>query len=268
MKKAFKAWIWSLGVVTSSYRTVIVLAALIALWAFAAYEWLGMPAESSALLLILSLVWAIVQLLAAAVIVGGVMAGCVEVATADGTGFPLASLWTTGRKKLLSTLVFFLLSLALVWVCGALFAWINSHSVEVASFLTYHFEKPVSHLLIEQIYDVIEGLVWVVISGFLLSVFIAYRRAGWLETRAQTRKLLAECAFRVPFLTSLLSVLVFGGIAFELANWHPVVPPGFWDYTQMILRFAIVLVLISSGVSFWTLSLARLQRTTQAPPHI
>src|ERR1039458_6830087 len=172
MKRAFTAWIWSLGVMASSYRTVIALAALIALWAFAAYEWLGMPAESSALLLILSLVWAILQLLAAAVIVGGIIAGCAEVAAADGRRFPFTSLWTTGRKKLLSTLVFCLLSLALVWVCGAVFDWINSHSVEVASFLTYHFEKPVSHMFIEQIYHVIEGLVWVVIIGFLLSFFI------------------------------------------------------------------------------------------------
>ncbi len=53
MKKAFAAWMWSLGVVARSYRTVVVLAALIALWVFAAYEWLGLPAESSALLLIL-----------------------------------------------------------------------------------------------------------------------------------------------------------------------------------------------------------------------
>jgi hypothetical protein len=268
MKRAFAAWIWSLGVVARSYLSVIVLAALIALWAFAAYEWLGLPAESSALLLILSLVWAILQLLAAAVIVGGTLTGCVEVATANGGSFPLTSLWTKGRKKLLPALAFCLLSLALVWVCGAAFDRINSHSVEVASFLTYHSEKPVSHMRIEQIYDVIERLLWVVISGFLLSFLIAYLRAGGRETRAQTGKLLAGCTFRIPFLTSLLSVLVFGGIAFELANWHPVAPPGFWDYTQLILRFAIVIILISGGVLFWALSLAHLQRTAQEPPHI
>ena len=54
MNRAFAAWIWSLGVVARSYRTVVVLAALIALWVLAAYEWLGLPAESSALLMILS----------------------------------------------------------------------------------------------------------------------------------------------------------------------------------------------------------------------
>ena len=37
------------------------------------------------------------------------------------------------------------------------------------------------------------------------------------------------------------------------------VPPGFWDYTQMIVRFSLVLILISAGVLFWSLSLARLQ---------
>ena len=161
MKRAFAAWIWSLGVVARSYLSVIVLAALIALWAFAAYEWLGLPAESSALLLILSLVWAILQLLAAAVIVGGIIAGCVEVVTANCSSFPITSLWTKGRKKLLPTLIFAAVSLALVWVCRAVFDWINSHSVEVASFLTYHFEKPVSHMLIERIYAFNEGLLWV-----------------------------------------------------------------------------------------------------------
>ena len=82
----------------------------------------------------------------------------------------------------------------------------------------------------------------------------------------QTVKLLAGCAFRTPFLTNLLSVVVFGGIAYELANWHPVVPAGFWDYTQMIVRFSLVLHLISAGVLFWSLSLAGLQVPKQDIP--
>ena len=265
MNRAFVAWKWSLGVVAPSYRTVIVLAALIALWAFAAYEWLGVP-ESSALLLILAFIWAIAQLLAVAVIVGGAVAGALEVAATGGRRIPLRSLWSINRKNLLNALIFGLVSLVLVWLCGAVFDWINAHSIEVASFLTFHSEKAVSHVPIEEIYQVIEGLSWVVLSGFLLSFFIALLRGGWRGAGKQTWKLLAECAFRSPFLTSLLSVAVFGGTAYELANWHPTLPAGFWDYAQMIGRFSLVLILISAGALFWSLSLGRLQVPKQDSP--
>jgi hypothetical protein len=258
MKRAFTAWKWSLGLVARSYRIVVVLAALIALWAFAAYEWLALP-ESSALLLILAVIWAIVQLLAAAVVVGGIVSGAAEAAGTDARTLPLRSLRTINRKSFLNALIFFLISLLLVWICGAVFSWINEHSVEVASFLTFHSEKAVSHVPIEKLYNFIEGLLWIVLSGFLLSFFIALLRTGWREAGKQTVKLLAGCAFRAPFLTNLLSVVVFGGIAYGLANWHPIVPSGFWDYTQMIVRFSLALILISAGVLFWSLSLARLQ---------
>jgi hypothetical protein len=63
----------------------------------------------------------------------------------------------------------------------------------------------------------------------------------------------------------LLSVAVFDGMAYELANWHPIVAPGFWDYLQMIVRFSLALILISAGVLFWSISLARLQLSKQDP---
>ena len=241
-----------------SYRTVVVLAALIALWALAAYEWLGLP-ESSALLLILAFIWAMVQLLAAVVIMAGFVSGAAEAAGTEGRSLPLRSLWTINRKNLLNALIFCLVSLVLVWLCGAVFNWINEHSIEVASFLTFHSQRAVSHVPIEEIFNFIEGLLWIVLSGFLLSFFIALLRGGWRGTEKQTWKLLAGCVFRTPFLTSLLSIIVFGGIAYQLVNWHPTVPPGFWDYTQLIGRFSLALILISAGVLFWSLSLARLQ---------
>ncbi len=255
-----------MGVVARSYRTVVVLAAFIALWALAAYEWLGLPAESSALLMILSFIWAIVQLLAAAFVVWGTIAGAVETAATEGRSLPLRWLWTMGRYRFPTALIFGLMSLVLVWLCGVIFGWINAHSVEVASFLTFHSGKPVSHVRIEKIYDFIEWLWWTVFSGFLLSFFIALWREGWRAAGRQTIKLLAGCAFRTPFLTNLLSVVVFGGIAYELANWHPVVPAGFWDYTQMVVRFSFVLLLISAGALFWSLSLAGLQVFKQDMP--
>lgn len=265
MKNAFAAWIWSLGVLARSYRTVVVLAALIALWALAAYEWLGLP-ESSGLLLILAFVWAVVQILVALVIVGGTVSGAGDAAAAEGRSVPVRSLWAIDRKKLLNTLILSLVSLVLVWLFRAIFGWIDEHSVEVASFLTFHSERAVSHVPIEEIFDVIEGLLWTVLSGFLLSFFIALLRGGWRDAGKQRWKLLAGCAFGTPFLTSLLSVLVFGGIAYELANWRPVVPPGFRDYTQMVTRFTVVLLLISAGVLFWLLSLARLQTPKPGSP--
>jgi hypothetical protein len=266
MSKAFTAWKWSLGIVTHSYRTVIMLAVLIALWVLGAYEWLGMPAESSALLMILSLVWAIAKLLVAAIIIGGTIAVAGEAAATEGRSLPIKSFWSLGLKKSLPTLVYCFTSLVLAWLCSTAFDWIGSHSVEVASFLTFHSEKPISHLLLENIYNFIESFLWIIFSGFLLSFSIALLRDGWGAARKQTVKILAGSAFQAPFLTSLLSVLVFGGSAYKLANWHPIVPPGFWDYTQVIVRFSLALVIISAGLFFWSLSLARLQVAKEAPP--
>jgi hypothetical protein len=253
---------WSLGVLARSYWTLLALAVLIAVWAVAAYEWLGLP-ESSGLLLILALIWAIVQLLVAVAIVAGSASGAAEVAAAEGRKLPLRSLWVKDRKSLLSTLIVCLVSFILVLFLGGVFNWINNHSIEVASFLTFHSEKPVSHVLIEKIYWVIEVLLWVVLSGFLLSFLTTLVGGGWAEARKQEGKLLAGCLFRTPFLTSLLSVAVFGGLAYELSNWHPVVSPGFRDYGPVVARFSFVCILLSAGWSFWLLSLARLHLPRQ-----
>jgi len=234
MKRAFAAWKWSLGEVTRSYRTVVVLAALIALWIFAAYEWLGMPAESSALLMILAFLWAVAQILAALVIIGGIVSGSAQAAVTDARSFPLAALWTSGWKKIVTTLVFCSVSAVFVCLCSMIFDGVNEHALEVASFLTFHSEKAVSHVPIEQIYNFIESLLWIVLSGFLLSLLLTLLQMGWSGARKRTFTLLASCVYRAPFFTSLMSILIFGGFAYKLANWHPVVPPGFWDYTQMI----------------------------------
>ena len=264
MMRAFAAWKWSLGVVARSYRTVVVLAALIALWVFLVYEWLGLP-ESSALLLILALLWVLVQLLATVVILGATVSGAADAADTDRWNLPLRSLWTLGRKQMVSTLMFTILSFVLVWLCLAVFGWINGHSVEVASFLTFHLQKPVSYMLIDQAFRAIELILWAVVGGFLLSLFITLLRGGWGAAGKQSWKLLAGCAYRAPFLASLLSVVVFGGIAYELASWHPKAAAGFWDYTQMIVRFSLALILISAGGLFWSLSLARLTLPNSKP---
>lgn len=258
MKRALTAWIWSLGVVARSYRTVVVLAALMALWVFAAYEWLGL-AESSALLLALALVWVLAQTIAGIIVVGGTVAGAAEVAATAGTNFPASSVWTKGRKQIGTTLLYCLASSFVTWICSTVFDWVNEHSVEVASFLTFHSQKPFSHILLEEIYTVIEWLLWTVLAGFLASSFIAIFRDGWRRAAVPSGKRLVECAFGTAFLTTLLSVVVFGGLAYELVNWHPMVPPGFWDYSQMIVRFSLALLLLSAGTLFGFLALARSQ---------
>lgn len=243
--------------VARSYGMLLALAAFVALWAFAAYAWLGLP-ESSGWLLILALIWAIVQLGAAVVIVCGSVSAAAEVAAIDGEHLPVRMLRVKDRAQILRALIVSLVSCVLGLGLGGIFGWINHHSLEVASFLTFHSERPVSYVLIEQIFRVIEGLMWIVLSGFLLSFLMTLLRTGWGETRRRAWKLLAGCAFRTPFWTSLLSVAVFGGLAYELANWHPIFPPGFWDYTQVIIRWFFVLILLAAGWSFWLLSLAGL----------
>jgi hypothetical protein len=264
MNKAFAAWMWSLAVVRRSYWTLLALAALIALWALAAYEWLGLP-ESSGLLLILAFVWAIIQLLVLVVIITGNVSGAAGVAASEGRKLPLGSLWLSNRQKLLNALIFTLATCCTVWLLAAVFGWVNSHSIEVASFLTIHSQKPVSHVPLEEICRVIEILLWIVLGGFLLSFLHTLLHDGWREARKEMWKLLAGCTFRTPFWTSLLSVVVFGGLAHWLANWHPMTSVGFWDYTQMIARFALVLLLITAGWLFWLLSLARLYFPKQVP---
>jgi hypothetical protein len=266
MKKAITTWMWCLKVVFRSYRTVVVLAALVALWVFAAYEWLGLP-ESSGLLLILGFVWALVQLLATVVILGGIVFTAAETSGAGGSTFPLQSLCRANGKRLLNAIGFCGVSLFLVWICGALFGWINGHSIELASYLTYHLQRPVSHVLVEHIFDVIEGLLWVVFAGFLLSFFINTSTHGWLDAAKQTGGLLAAAALRAPFLTTLLSAVVFGELSFKLAHWRPLVAPGFLDYTQMVARFSVVLILTSAGALFWPLALARLILPPAEKPH-
>jgi len=293
MNRTLTAWNWSLGVVARSYRTVVVLAAFIALWLWAGYAWVGLP-ESSVLLLILALFWAVAQVLAAVVVMGGTVAGAAELVarsvdstvrvssisssekpqTADPTvyatcGVPryqLGSVWTLGRKRLKSSLVFCLAGLVGVWLCGAVFSWVNSHSVEVASFLTFHLQKPISYVVIDKTFVYIEWVLWAVLGGFLLSFYLAIRREGWRGAAKQTWRLLRSCSFGTSFLTNLLSVVVFGGIAYELAMWHPKAPPGFWDYTQMIARLSLALVLISASILFWSLSLAGLTIPNSKPP--
>lgn len=257
VKKAFETWKWSLAVLARSPAPLLALVALAALWGLAAYEWLWMP-ESSVWVLLLSLVWALVQILVAVAVVTGTATSVSQAAIDGAQRLPLRAFVGFRRRQLVHSLLIVVVSFFLALLIARIFAWVNHHSIEVASFLTFHSRKPVSHLVVEKIYRVLEGLLWIVMGGFLLSFLITGLNVGWQAARKQCGRVLANCCYKTSFLTGLLSVAVFGGLSHLLAYWRPNFPVGFWDYSQLLVRITVVLILLASGWLFWLLSLARL----------
>lgn len=265
MKNTFAAFVWSLEVVVFSYRTVAALAVLAALWCSLAYEWLGLP-ESSALMLILALAWAIAQILAGVTIVGGIVSGVVKASVAEGLDLPVSSLWRLSRKDTWNTLIFLILCALGASLCYLILGWVNGHALEVSSFLTFHLQRPVSHARIEEFFGAMEYLIWIILIGYLLSLFTTLMREGWRGVRRHQWKLMTGSVFQSPFLASLLSAGVVGFACDKVSNWHHTVPPGFWDYFQVIGRYSFILLLISAGGCFWVLFLARLQSPREVHP--
>jgi hypothetical protein len=261
MKRNFEVWGWGARVLAHSLSGLVVLAAFLGLWALAAYEWLWIP-ESSVFLLTLSLVWAIGQVLAAAAALAGSVAGAVQVASEDARALSFAVLVRLGRKRFAETLVWLVAASAIGLALAEFFGWVNQRSIELASFLTFHFEAPVGHLMIDRWITAVECLIWVAIVGSLLGFLTVLFRSGWQQARRQIGKVLLAGCFGIPFWTGFLSVVVFGGSAYVLANWRPTVAAGFWDYSQLALRVTLVLILLAAGWLFWLLCLARLNSPT------
>jgi hypothetical protein len=257
MKRALEAWKWSLAVIVRSLVSWVALAALSALWAFGGYKWLWLP-ESSAHGLLFSQDWALAQILVAVAVLAGTAAAAFDAVRDEGP--PMGGMvFITFQRKLIGQALLLVLGVTpLIVVVTMLFAWLNVHALEVASFLTFHLEKPVSHVVIEKVFWTIEALIWIALAGFLLTSLIIGLRAGWSESWRRAGRTLLNCCFRAPFLSGLLSVGVTGGVTTLLANWHPLVFPGFWDYTQLTIRIVSCVLLLSLGWLFWILSLARL----------
>jgi hypothetical protein len=253
MKKAITTWGWSAGVLAHSLLSLAVLAAFLGLWGLAAYEWLWIP-ESSVLLLALTLIWAAAQVLLAAAALAATGAGANEVAAAGARALPVVLLFRLCWKRLAETLVWLIAASALGLVLAAVFSWVNEHSLETASFLTLHLGKPVSYMAIQKCYVIIETLLWTAAVGALLGLLI---RLLGDQPRGPLGKVLRSGCFGTSFLSSLLTVLVFGGLAYLLINWHPSLPTGFWDYSQLVLRVVVALILLAAGWLFWLLCLAR-----------
>jgi hypothetical protein len=257
MKRALATWKWSVAVVARSPGLLVVVAALVALWSFGAYQWLWLP-ESSGLLLLFALVWGVAQVLLVVVVLTGAATSASEAAATSAARLELRSCAAFHRGQFTRCLVMATVSGLLVVTLAAAFSWVNEYALEVASVVTFYSEKAVSPVSVGKVLWVIQAYLWIAIWGFLLSFLMVLLRAGWSKAGRQAAHLLASCCWRAPFLTSLLNAVVFGSLAYLLATWHPKVLAGFWDYAQLLLRMGGALLLLVFGWLFWMLSLAKL----------
>ncbi len=257
MKRMLDAWKWSLAWAARSPFALVGLAVLAALWLLAADQWLALP-ESSTLMLVLALVWGLAQVLIALSVLAGSGASAAEAAAFGGAPRSGLTFITFNRRLLGRTVSLALPAAILLYLVSLILGWVDDHTVEVASFLTFRSQRPMSHIVIEEILVWVEYAIWVAVCGFLLTFLITLLRSGWRGAFHQVGKTLATCLFGSSFLSVVVAVLVFGGLAHLLSNWHPKVPPGIWDYTQAVLRLGVALLLLAAGWLFGMLVLARL----------
>jgi hypothetical protein len=251
IKSGCRSWLWSTGVLARSPFYVLVLATFLGAWSAGAYEWLWLP-ESSVLILLLGFIWMLALALTAVAVLAAMTASTLAVAAGVEQRLCLPTGLRFGRRRfgwaLAIVVVAFVLALAGVFFFG----WLNDHALDVASFLSLHLRKPVSYMLVGKIFWTLEALVWIALGGVLMSWLLV------LSSASRKREEQARTPRGVIFLTGLLDAAVFGGLAWLVATWHPLVKPGFWDYMQLIIRIGAVLFLGSLGWLFWTLSLARI----------
>jgi hypothetical protein len=265
MKKTFSTWTWSLGVVARSPVSLLGLALVVCLWGYGAYGWLWLP-ESSLAMLVLAVLWALAQVLVAAGVAAATVAAAGEAAMGTATRLPLRGFVGFSRQQFARSVIMVLAATILLLALFAFFTWVDQFALEVASFLTFRSQAAASPLKVSNAFWVVEALITIIVGGFLLSFLIILVRAGWREAWRQAGRTLARSCWRSPFWTSLLGVAVFGGLVYFLATWHPKVPPGYWDYTQLILRMGGALLLLAAGWLFLLLSLARLTLPSQQSP--
>jgi hypothetical protein len=266
MKNALKTWIWSLGVVARSPLTVGALALVLAAALYAGYRWLYFPMESAVSLFLLGLVWA---LLAMTVMVGLVAAStgaALEIAASGARAIPLRGLLRFNGRHWRRIAGFMLLAIPVVLAVYSIFEWINNYSLEVASWLTFNAEKPVAPETVERFLGWVEYVLWTVMAGFQGGFLLTLIRDGWRRALRSSPGLLANACWRATFLTTLVSILVFVGIAQLLVNWNPTAPPGYLDWAQVIVRCGLALSLIVAGWIVWILAMARQSDHAEASP--
>jgi len=252
----WRAWTSSLGVLGRSPAYVIVLAAILALWSLAGYQWLWLP-ESSAWVLALALVWLLAMAILALAALAGTAVSVSTVAAGTDARLRLRRILSFDKKGLRRATIAALIGLLIFLALDALFGWINNHALNAASFLTFQTQHPVSYVLIGKLLWVIEAMIWIAGAGFLMIWLLASPRSSQTALRGTARGS-ARWFGLIVFLTGVLAVGIFGGLAWSAATWHPQVKPGAWDYAQLVIRTGAALLLITLGWLFWMLALARL----------
>jgi hypothetical protein len=257
IKTSGRAWTQSLRALARSPIYVLVLAAVGGLWCLAGYEWLWLP-ESSGWVLALAFVWIVALVALALALLAGGVASASSVASGTDSHLRLRKILSLDKRRFVRT---FLVALAGILLCSALsalFGWLDSQALAVASFLTYHLQHPVSYVPISNILWVIEALAWIFLAGFVMAWLLVLSNPPQPGAPQSARKTLARSVSLSVFLTGILSTVGFGGLAWLLASWHPVVKPGGWDYGQLVIRNGATLLLLTLGWLFWALALARL----------
>jgi len=257
MRKLLSIWKWSLAVTARSPVELLALAAVAALWMWGAYQWLWLP-ESSIWVLLLALMWALIQVQVLVGVLAGTAVGSTEAVKAGASHLRLRALFKFDRRQFVRCFVMLVVALLLVMIVARLLGWVNAHALEVASFFSFRSQRPVSPHTIENIWWWVALELWSGLGGLLWYFSLNVLSVGWREAWHQLGHAVRSCCLGACLLTSLVTVLVFGGLANLLVGWHPKVSLGFWDYTQMILRLGVGLILLVAGGLFWTLALARM----------
>ena len=265
MKNALTIWKWSLRVIARSPLVLAALAAVVVAGLYGAFRWLYFPMESTVYLLVIGVLWAIVQYFVLVSLCAASVAITSEAAITGANSLDVRKLSRFSRTELLRAAAFVIFALVVAAGIHYLFSWINSYSLEVASWLTFRSEKPVAQETAEAVLIWIERFLWVVVAGFLISFLLVLARDGWRDALRAAPRMLANCCWRTPLVTGLLTISVFGGLAYLLFTWHPTVPPGFLDYAQAIVRNGLALLLAIVGWLFWLLSLARHDSHSESP---
>jgi hypothetical protein len=266
LKLDWRVWAQSLALLARSPLYIVALAAIAGLWGWAGYTWLGLP-ESSGLVLLLALLW----ILALAALLVAALAGTVSsvyAAASEARGH-LSPRRVLSFARFGITALFALAALVGIFLLAALFGWVNGLALPVASFLTLHSQQAVSYKLLGGIFWVGEALIWIMAAGALMKwmIFVSSPRPP-AAASVSTRVALSS---GMTLATGILAAGVFGGSAWLLATWRPLVSPGAWDYAQLLIRNSLALLLLTLGWLFWALSLSRLsvaplQEPEASPP--
>ena len=266
MRNVLATWKWSLLVTLRSPLAVLILAIVAALWGFGAYRWLWFPSEASMPQLLVGAVW----LLALFVVLAGFVT--VSITSAQATAAEERPSLTVHRpsrfnlRQIVSCMGSLVVAGLVVLVLSLAFGWVNHRALEVASFLTFRSERAVAPETVEKVFRFLRLVLWVAVSGFLLSFVSATLQGGWKAAARAVPQLLANACWRATFLTTMLSLIAFGGVSYLLATWHPKVSAGFSDCSQAIIRLVVALLWSVIGWLFWVLSAVRSSATARDLP--